>query len=373
MEQLPTIYNTLVEKGQIARDLAQEKIVNALETLRQRIHGYSLPSHTSLLKRMIGKGKSTIPSPQGIYLYGEVGRGKSMLMDMFFANTDVPRKRRVHFHAFMIEIHAELHRWRQEQKDNPKAKDPIPPLAKKIAEQSALLCFDEFHVTDIADAMLLGRLFTELFALGVVVVATSNRHPDELYKDGLQREHFLPFIALIKEKLLVLSLDAQKDYRLERIKSLKTLYYTPLDKGAKQFMETTFASLTNHASPIPTTLHMQGRELLLPKTAGGVAMASFHDLCEAALGSADYLEIAQEFNVLLLSDIPILTPDLRNEAKRFVTLVDALYEHRVKLICTAAASPNQLYIQGHGAFEFERTVSRLMEMQSENYWQGEHS
>jgi cell division protein ZapE len=363
---LSTTYTHLIQSGAIVQDDAQREVAMKLDAFASRIAHYTLPKR-GWFSGLISK--NIIPSPQGIYIYGDVGRGKSMLMDLFFQQVQVTAKRRVHFHAFMLEVHERLFALRSGERQ---IHDPIPVLSQDIAAQASLLCFDEFHVTDIADAMLLGRLFTALFALGVVVVATSNRHPDALYKDGLQRERFLPFIALLKEKVEVCSLNALTDYRLERMKAMRTLYYTPLGEEANSFMHQTFATLTQHAPVVENRLHVQGRELVLPLTAGGIAMASFAELCEQPLGSADYLEIAQEFSTLLLTDIPKLTPEMRNEAKRFVTLIDTLYERKVKLICSAAVPVASLYTEGTGAFEFERTISRLMEMQSEDYWKGAH-
>ena len=290
-----------------------------------------------------------------------------MLMDLFFENCPIKQKRRVHFHAFMLEVHAFNHQWRQNNEG-----DPIRALAEKVRKDFILLCFDEFHVTDITDAMILGRLFGEFFSLGVVIVATSNRHPDDLYNGGLQRDLFLPFIELLKNNAKVLELAATQDYRLAHLHALTTTYFHPLGEAADQFLQQSYNEFTNRAPIKPGTLYVLGRKLTLSAVHGDVAMTHFEELCEKPLGSADYLEIAREFSTLLVARIPRLCLDKRNEAKRFVTLIDALYEHKVKLICTAEVPANQLYTGGEGAFEFERTVSRLMEMQSENYMRSGH-
>jgi cell division protein ZapE len=295
-----------------------------------------------------------------------------MLMDLFFETTHVEKKRRVHFHAFMIEIHEKLFAWRQTHQHTEATHDPLPLLAKAIAEEVALLCFDELQVTDIADAMILERLVTALLNEGVVIVATSNRIPDDLYKDGLQRENFLPFIELIKERMQVVLLSAQCDYRMQHLQSLACVYKTPLGKDTDKFLADTFSELTNSASFETTQLEVQGRTLTLEKTYGDIAWASFEELCKRPLSANDYIEISRSFSTLLLSDIPQLTAEDRNEAKRFVTLIDELYEHKVKLICTAQTPPDQLYVAGTGSFEFQRTVSRLMEMQTQKYFQLAH-
>lgn len=358
-------YEKLVGSGKVKNDDAQRYVLAKLELLSNILEQKFVPGRHILRK--------IIPFPtknhgiRGLYIYGAVGRGKSMLMDLFFVTLRVPKKRRVHFHSFMIDIHARLHEWRNENRNNLDAVDPIPILAKDIAKQTNILCFDELQVSDIADAMILGRLFAELFKNGVVIIATSNRHPDELYKDGLQRERFVPFISMLKDKLEVLRLDAKEDYRLAHFKSLNKVYYYPLDHGASGFIEKAFAKLTFGARPSSFTIDVLGRKLIIPKTHGDIAWASFSDLCEHPLYAADYIEIAREFGTLILEGIPQMTRENRNEAKRFVTLIDELYEHKVKLIATAAASPELLYITGDGSFEFTRTVSRLIEMQSDQY------
>lgn len=357
-------YEKLIASGKVKDDAAQRRVLDMLETLRLNLEQKF--STGGVLSKII-----PFPSKNhginGLYIYGDVGRGKSMLMDLFFSNLKIAKKKRIHFHSFMLEIHASLHKWRNENRNNDSAGDPIPPLAREIAKKVTVLCFDEMQVSDIADAMILGRLFSELFKNGVVVIATSNRHPNDLYKDGLQRERFLPFIALIKEKMQITNLDANEDYRLTHLKALERVYYSPLDGGSHKFIENVFSELTNGARPIPRALEVFGRKLIISKTHNDIAWSSFADLCERPLGAADYIQIAREFGTLLLEGIPQMGREQRNEAKRFVTLIDELYEHKVKLIATAAAAPDKLYIEGDGSFEFGRTVSRLMEMQSEQY------
>jgi cell division protein ZapE len=284
-----------------------------------------------------------------------------MLMDLFFTGAPIEKKRRVHFLAFMLEVHESLHTWRQTAHG-----EPIPQLAKSIAENTRLLCFDEFQVTNIADAMLLGRLFAALFEEGLVVVATSNAAPDDLYKDGLQRERFLPFIALLKEKLDILQLDGSVDYRRIRIRDL-ALYHTPLGAAATRSLEEAFARLTDDAQSAPTTLSVQGREVTLSRTAKGVALLTFDELCRKPLGSADYLAIAAHFAVVLLDGVPVLSRDEYNAARRFMTFIDVLYEQRVHLIVAAQDIPDRLFAAGFGAEDFRRAASRLMEMQTQEH------
>ena len=297
-------------------------------------------------------------------IYGGVGTGKSMLMDLFFQHTPAPAKRRVHFHAFMQEMHDRLHAWRQETKGD--KGDPLPKLAGQLADQAWLLCFDEFHVVNIADAMILGRLFESLFERGVVVVATSNWPPDELYSGGLQRERFLPFIELLKQRLDILALDSGKDYRRQRLQDI-TVYHAPLGPAAADQLDEAFARLTEGAAVGPDSLEVKGRSLAVSQAALGVARFTFAELCEAPLGAGDYLAIAARYHTVVLAGVPRLGEDKRNEARRFMTLIDALYEAKVKLVVSAEAPPEKLYPSGHGAVEFERTVSRLQEMRSADY------
>ncbi|MGV8997793.1 MAG: cell division protein ZapE [Parvibaculaceae bacterium] len=358
-------YRARIAAGEIAADAAQGRAAQRLQYLHDDLADWQ-PGKKVGTFAMLGIGRAVTP-PEGVYIWGGVGRGKSMLMDLFFDHAPVAHKRRVHFHAFMQDVHERIFQWRQREKAGEvKGGDPIPPVAQALAKEAALLCFDEFQVQDIADASILGRLFTQLFELGVVVVATSNIAPDDLYADGLNRQRLLPFIALVKERMDVVHLDSATDYRLDRIKGLP-VYYTPADASARASLDKAFLHLTDVAHGEPQVLALKGRALHVPQAAHGVARFSFNDLCAKPLGAADYLKIAQCFHTVLIDDVPQMSPDRRNEAKRFVTLIDALYEGKTKLILSAATEPQALYLQGDGAFAFERTVSRLMEMQSFDY------
>ncbi|MEE8351911.1 MAG: cell division protein ZapE [Rhodospirillales bacterium] len=366
-------YQTLLDAGEIKSDPAQQAAMERLQTLHGRLGEYAQQVGKKSWKTRLKLGRNKKPVPRGVYMWGGVGRGKSMLMDLFFGTTTIENRQRVHFHAFMQEVHNRLHSFRDAVKAGQvdEKSDPLVALARVITDQAWLLCFDEFHITDIADAMILGRLFEALFDAGVVVVATSNRRPQGLYKDGLQRDQFLPFIDMIENKLDVLELDSGIDYRLDRLKNMET-FLTPADSAADEKMDADFHDLSIGGHPRPVTVHVQGRKITIPKEAEGVAMADFADLCEENLGPADYLVIAANFHTLILRHIPKLGPDNRNAAKRFTTLIDALYEARVNFICSADVPATELYTEGDGAFEFERTVSRLMEMQSADYMAQPH-
>ncbi|HMB78217.1 MAG TPA: cell division protein ZapE, partial [Kiloniellaceae bacterium] len=315
-------------------------------------------------KARLGLARRRADPPQGLYIFGGVGTGKSMLMDIFFESAPVEKKRRVHFHAFMLEVQERLHAWRQ--KSRGEKSDPLPVLAADLAEETWLLCFDEFHVVNIADAMILGRLFEALFACGVVVVATSNWPPERLYEGGLQREHFEPFIALLKERLDVLLLDGGIDYRMDRLKSI-AVYHAPLGRAAAKALDRAFEQLTEGAEAAPEKVTYKGREIPVATAARGVARFSFEELCERPLGAGDYLQIADRYHSVILADVPKLNAERRNEARRFMALIDVLYEKQIHLVMSADAPPEGLYPRGDGAFEFERTVSRLQEMRSSEY------
>ena len=368
-----SLYRARRGTGTLRPDPDQELAAEKLQSLHQALRNYRPQTGKTGWRERFGLARRPEPveAPQGLYLYGGVGRGKSMLMDLFFETAPVERKRRVHFHAFMLEVHERIHKHRQARGKSAGPDDALPELARQMADEAWLLCFDEFHVVDIADAMILGRLFTALFEAGVVVVATSNWAPDLLYKDGLQRELFLPFIALLKEKLDVMALDGPTDYRLDRLKGTP-VYYWPLGPAVDRKMKELFATLTGDAPSSATHLLVQGRRVDIGCAAKGVAWVDFWDLCGKPFGAADYLAIATHFHTVLVDDVPQLTDERRNEAKRFMTLIDALYEHKVNVVVAADGPPERLYPEGRHAFEFERTVSRLMEMQSEDYLAKQH-
>ena len=361
---IPQILSDRVARGLLRPDPAQEAIAaGPLERLRRELGAVPEPApQKGRLRGLFGRGAAPAPAPvRGLYLWGGVGSGKSMLMDLFFAAAPLETKRRVHFHAFMQEIHAAIHDARQEG-----AEDPIAPVAADVAAHARLLCFDEMQITDIADAMIVGRLFEKLFAGGVTVVTTSNRRPRDLYKDGLQRQQFLPFIDLIEERMEVREIVAGQDYRQGRIAG-SPVYFTPVDHEARAAINALWDDLLDGGEAHPLHLRVQGRTVELPAFRNGVARAGFFDLCGHPLGPADYLAIAEAVRVLVLTDIPVLSRANYNEARRFVTLIDALYEARVRLICSAAAAPEFLYLEGEGSFEFARTASRLREMQAADW------
>lgn len=362
--------------GEIHADPVQEKVVLRLQAIYDQLGAMAVaqPVKRGLLARLGLAGAPKPPEgPHGLYIWGPVGRGKSMLMDLFFADAPVAKKRRVHFHEFMLEVQARLHRRREElaAKGAPPESDTIVPIAKEIAAETRLLCFDEFQVTNIADAMILGRLFETLFEEGITVIATSNRTPDDLYKNGLQRDRFLPFIELVKQRLEVLELGGAQDYRMGRLRELD-LYLTPLGAWATKKLDEAFRALSNGSDGEPRVLRTQGRDVEVPRSAPGVAMAHFMDWCARPMGAADFLCIADNFHTVIVAEIPRMGPDSQDKAVRFVTMIDTFYEKKVKFICSAATSPAGLYPEGDGSFEFQRTVSRLMEMQSPEYLNLEH-
>lgn len=361
-------YRALIRQGELKPDPAQELAAERLQDLWRKLRHYepSAQRDPGLLGRFFRRksfDEAPEDHPNGLYLVGEVGRGKSMLMDLFFAEALVERKKRIHFHQFMQDAHKRIF---AHKRAHPGNADPIPPLADEIAAEAALLCFDEFQINDIADAMILGRLFEALFARGVVVVATSNTTPDDLFKGRPGRDAFLPFIAIIKQKLDVLVLDGVRDYRRNRLQLLPS-WVTPADARAKAALDRAFGVLSGDAHAAPTHLLVLGRRVEVPWAAEGVARFDFDGLCGKPLGPGDYLAIATHFHTVILDAVPLLSPDNYDRARRFITMIDALYDHRVKLVASAAAVPDALYPSGDGAQAFLRTASRLMEMQSAEY------
>ncbi len=365
-------YRARIAAGALSPDPSQRMAAERLQALWLKLRGYDPPplpqegNGGGLLARFLRRRPAEGADearPNGLYLVGEVGRGKSMLMDLFFAAAAVRRKRRVHFHRFMQDAHARRHAW---TRTHPDGDDPIPPLADAIAAEAALLCFDEFQVNDIADAMILGRLFQALFARGVVVVATSNTRPDDLFAGQPGRDAFLPFIALLKQHLDVLLLEGGRDWRRERLRGMAT-WQVPAGAAAERALDAAFAQLAGNAPRREERLTVMGRTLRVPLAAEGVARFDFATLCGQPLGPGDYLALATHFHALVLDAVPRLGPENYDEARRFITLIDALYDHRVKLVASADAEPDRLYQHGEGARAFERTASRLIEMQSQEW------
>ncbi|MES2473959.1 MAG: cell division protein ZapE [Pseudomonadota bacterium] len=348
-------YRAAVSNGELKADAAQDEAVRQLQALSEKLaekRGFSLFRKAPV---------------RGLYIWGDVGRGKTLLMDLFFEAAPVARKRRAHFNSFMVDVHARIHAQRQKAGSD----DPIPPVAKALAEEARLLCFDEFQVTDVADAMILGRLFDRLFSDGVTIIATSNTPPDRLYEGGLNRQLFLPFIEKIKQRLDVVELNGPTDYRLQRISGLD-VYLTPLSPAGDAAMDAAWQRLTDSKAGKTASLRVLGRTLVVPQAARGVARFAFDELCDRPLAAADYLALAQEFHTLLIDHVPVMTDNMHNVARRFTLLIDTLYDEGVKLICSAAAPPPHLYPAGIASEAFRRTASRLAEMQSEDYLRRGH-
>jgi cell division protein ZapE len=361
-------YRAAMFNGELKPDPAQENAVRRLDALAKCLGE----------KRGFWLFRKAPASSKGLYIWGDVGRGKTLLLDFFFEEAPVAKKRRAHFNSFMVDVHARLHAQRQKAGSD----DPVPPVAKSIADEARLLCFDEFQVTDVVDAMILGRLFDQLFADGVVIVVTSNTPPDRLYAGGLNRQLFLPFIEEIKHRLDVVELNGPTDYRLQRISGLN-VYLMPLSTQADAEMDAAWQRLTDsnflngaparaYARGKPASLTVLGRTLVVPQAARGVARFSFDELCDRPLAAADYLAVAQEFHTVLIDHIPTMTDNMHNVARRFTLLIDTLYDEGVKLICSAATPPDQLYPAGIASDSFRRTASRLAEMQSEDYLRRGH-
>lgn len=368
------VYRARLATGALTTDPAQALAAERLQALWSRLRGYA-PEAPREGGGFWGRLRNRKPAddipdsyPHGIYLVGEVGRGKSMLMDLFFDTAEVPRKRRIHFHQFMQEAHSRIHAWRREphRLADPHSDDPIPPLADRIADEAWLLCFDEFQVNDVADAMILGRLFKALFARGVVVVATSNTAPGDLFAGQPGRDAFLPFIALIQQYLDLIVMTGSRDWRRDRLRGLTT-WHVPADARADAALDTAFSELTRGAPARTDRLSVMGHQLVVPLAAQGVARFDFDALCGQPLGAGDYLALATHYQAVVLDGVPRLGPDNFDLARRFIVLIDALYDHRVKLVASADAIPDELYEKGEGAQAFRRTASRLWEMQSLEY------
>jgi len=366
---LAEAYRARLETGEFDQDAAQLKLVQKLDTLLISLEDSQLASKQSALGWLFSKKQSAAPKNRGLYIWGPVGRGKTMLMDMFFDHVSGIRKRRVHFHDFMQEIHQRIHTHRQALKRGETTeKDPLPPVARALASEAQLLCFDEFSVTDVADAMILSRLFTKLFELGVTVVATSNVAIDALYPNGLNRQFFLSFVELLKLNVDTFWLDAHADFRLEKLVKAE-VYIVGTDQKAKNRINRLWQDLTGTVLGGREKLVIKGRELIVPQASRGAARFSFEELCEQPLAAGDYLAIARRYHSVFIDDIPQMGLEMRNEAKRFIILIDALYDHHINVLCTAEVLPDALYTATSGVehFEFARTSSRLMEMQSNEY------
>lgn len=360
-------YHSLITSGAIEADPAQAQAVEAFAALDEQLSRYRPARKQGFFGRLFGDKNDA--APRGLYVHGEVGRGKTMLMDLFFEQSQVMHKRRAHFHEFMADVHERIYNFRQSiAREDIADADVVHLTASSIFDEAWLLCFDEFHVTDIADAMILGRLFSKLFELGTVVVATSNVAPEDLYKGGLNRALFLPFIAQIEAHMNVRRLDSRTDFRLEKLAGVK-MWLVPADEEARTALDKAWIKLTGGAAGAAVDLIVKGRKLHVPQSAHGVARFSFADLCEQPLGASDYLRLAHDYHTLMIDDIPAMDAADRNAAKRFIALIDTLYDNAVKLMASADADPLSLYsaTDGTEAMEFQRTASRLIEMSSESY------
>ncbi|MGE0214061.1 MAG: cell division protein ZapE [Parvibaculaceae bacterium] len=358
-----------VRQGALADDPAQRQVASRLDRLAHELKGYAARPASAGWRKLLA-GNDQRKAPRGLYIHGGVGRGKTMLMDLFHAKTSVRLKQRAHFHAFMRDVHARIHGIRQQQRTGHvwEDADPIAMVAEQIASEAHLLCFDEFQVTDIADAMILGRLFEAFLRNGIVVVATSNTRPADLYLGGLNRDAFLPFIALIEARFDILGIDDGRDYRRDRLRG-ERVYITPSGESARQEIDRFWKALTDSECGAPATLAVAGRTIAVPQALKGVARFDFSDLCSKPLGAGDYLAVAEAFRTVILENVPKLSRERHNEARRFMTLIDTLYDGAVRLILSAEAAPEDIYPEGQGDAAFRRAVSRLNEMQSADYWE----
>ena len=370
-DELTKSYNAGIRNSDLRRDAKQETALISLSRFSSTFPPVDGRQQILSSWRRAFQAREAPVSPLGIYLFGGVGRGKTMLMDMFFVSVQSPRKRRVHFHTFMLEVHRWMHSWRQDAGRPASLGDPIPVLARELSSKIDLLCFDEFEIHDVADALIMRRIFSGLLDSNVRIVMTSNWHPEELYLGGLQREMFIPFINYLKEKLEIIPLGNGTDCRLLGLRSMP-VYFSPLNENTRSALEAAFRSLTGGADSIPEEMVVEGRQLRIGRANQGIAWLSFKELCEQPVGSSDYLAIIARFHTLMMPDIPIMLPQHRNEARRFAVLVDMLYDHNVKLVCSAAGAPEELYTRGTGSREFRRTSSRLREMQTAAYLSRSH-
>lgn len=362
-------YDSLAMAGDIEADPQQRLLAVRFDTLIEAICSKRLSRKSSALGWLFGKSKQAAEPVKGLYIHGAVGRGKTMLMDMFFDLLPVERKRRAHFNDFMADVHERIHAHRQAYKrGETKQEDPIPPVAEALEKQSWVLCFDEFTVTDIADAMILSRLFSALFERGVVLIATSNVAPDNLYPNGLNRQLFMPFVKTLKTRIDIINLDSRTDYRLEKL-DRQPVYITPLNNETDAKIDEVWNILTEGRRETPEIIKIKGRSIHLNRTVGNAVRISFDELCAKPLAAADYLAIMARFRTMIIDHVPVLDLAKRNEAKRFILLVDTLYDHHARVVISAATTPDKLYIASSGteAFEFDRTASRLFEMQSAEY------